>query len=363
MILRITRTFPRKKYNGIGLGSYYLQKFSKEVNIIFTKKINSKYFSINKKNRLIEIQYNDLKFGKKNFFNFLFILISKIYGEFVYFFNIYFYLKKKRIQISKIHLHSINYIFSAIILKKIFNVPLYLNFGGSEYYRLKKYRLLNLIIKNVDIIFTVSKSIFNELKPKFIKKVVHTSNGIDKKVFNCKKNKRKKQLIAVGNLRWQKNYLKMIEAFNIFFKTNKDYKLIIVGDGEEKQKIKHTIQKFNLKKQIILAGYKSQKKISYMLNESEVFLMSSLSEGMPKSLMEALACGTPVVVSDVGDCGFIAKGCGIVVKNYNDKKTFAKAIKSMISDKKKYKKYKLNCLTNSKNFSWKTYCDKVFNYY
>ena len=91
MILRITRTFPRKKYNGIGLGSYYLQKYSKEVNIIFTKKINSKYFSINKKNRLIEIQYNDLKFGENNLFNFLFILISKIYGEFVYFFNIYFY--------------------------------------------------------------------------------------------------------------------------------------------------------------------------------------------------------------------------------------------------------------------------------
>ena len=78
MIIRIARTFPRKKFIGIGLSAYYLQKFSNKKNIIFTKKIKSKIFKIRENNELIEIDYQDLKFGETYSLNLILILISKI---------------------------------------------------------------------------------------------------------------------------------------------------------------------------------------------------------------------------------------------------------------------------------------------
>ena len=145
MIIRIARTFPRKKFNGIGLSAYYLQKFSNKKNIIFTKKIKSKIFKIRENNELIEIDYQDLKFGETYSLNLILILISKIYGEINFFFKIYFYLKKKNYLPTLIHLHSINYFFSAFLLKKIFNVPFYLNFFWYRFFKIKKIK--NFIFK------------------------------------------------------------------------------------------------------------------------------------------------------------------------------------------------------------------------
>ena len=54
----------------------------------------------------------------------------------------------------------------------------------------------------------------------------------------------------------------MIKAFNIFLKQNSEYKLIIIGDGEERNKISLLISLLKLDKKVILLGYQSHKKIS-----------------------------------------------------------------------------------------------------
>lgn len=364
MILRITRTFPRIKYNGIGLSSYYLQKFSKEKNFIFTKKINSRIFKLNKKNRLWQIHYKDLKFKEKNTFSFIFIFFSKIYGEVVFLLNILFIIRKKKIQFSIIHVHSINYILTGIILKKLYKAKLFLNLGGTDFYRMKKYNIFNFIIKRVDNIFTVSKKITNEFKKNGDgNKCVYTSNGIEKNIFENLNLHKEKQFVAVGNLRWQKNYIKMIKAFNIFLKKRSGFKLIIIGEGEEKENILKAIKNLNLSQKVILLGYQKHNKIAKIINQSKVFLMSSKSEGMPKSLMEAIACGTPVISTDVGDCKYISKNCGIILnRNISDTK-YANAMISMIDNKFNYKKFKKNCLKKSKQFSWNAYAEKVIYHY
>jgi glycosyltransferase involved in cell wall biosynthesis len=364
LILRITRTFPRNKFNGIGLSSYYLQKFSKEPNLIFTKKINSKPIAIGKKNLLKEIDYQDFGFKKNNNFSILYIILSKIYGELIYFLNIFFFLKKENIRPTLIHVHSINYIFTGIFLKKIFNVPLYLNLGGTDYYRLKEFKILKFITQNVNKVFTVSKVIFNNSK-KIIKNnnFFFTSNGIDLSIFKYQNIKKKKQFIAVGNLRWQKNYDKMIKAFNIFAKKNSEYKLIIIGEGEERYKISKLISSFKLDNRVILLGYQSHKKISRIINQSQVFLMSSISEGMPKSLMEAIACATPVITTNAGDCSLIAKNCGLILSKKCSEITFANSIVSIIKNKKRYSAFKKNCIKKSIKFDWQKYCDYVFKNY
>ena len=367
MILRLTRTFPRNKFNGVGLSAYYLQKFSNKRNIIFTKKINSKILKLKKKNVLIEIDYKDLKFNQKNVINFIPILITKIYGEIIFFTKIYKYLKQKNLNPSIIHVHSINYIFSGILLKSLYNIPLFLNFTGSDFYRLKKLKILNLIISKVDKVFNVSKKINNELIKLFKnnKKFIHTSNGFDNKIFKNKNLKRKNQFVAVGNLRWQKNYEKMIYAFKLFTKKNNKYKLLIIGNGDkyEKQNLTELIKKNNLEKFVYLKGNLNHKEIAKILNESYLFLMSSKSEGLPKSLIEAIACGTPIITTNAGDCSYVAKNCGIIMDYKCSDIQYSRAIIKLISNKQKWKKFRLNCLKKKYEFSWKKYVSKINKYY
>jgi glycosyltransferase involved in cell wall biosynthesis len=365
LIIRIARTFPRKRYNGIGLSAYYLQKLSNQKNIIFTKKLSSKYFKLKKKNHLIEIDYKDLNFSETNGFNFILILLSKIYGELNFFLKIYFHIKSKNYSPKLIHLHSINYFLTAALLKNIYKIPLFINFSGSDFYRLKKLKILPIVVKTADKVFNVSKKIHSDLIRNYSnnKKFFYTSNGINTNIFKNLNFKRKKQFVAVGNLRWQKNYSKILNAFAIFSKKRLDYKLLIIGEGDEKEKLKLEIKKLKLDKKVILCGYIGHKQIAKIVSESCIYLMSSVSEGLPKSLMESIACGTPVITTNAGDCGLVAKDCGIVLSVKCKNETFADSIYKMISNKALWKKYKDNCLKNSNNYSWEKYCKNISKFY
>ena len=319
---------------------------------------------LNKNNELWQIDYNDLKFKETNTFTFIFILFSKIYGELIFLINIIKIIRQKKIRFSIIHVHSINYILTGIILKKLYKAKLFLNLGGTDFYRMKKYKIVNFIIKRVDKIFTVSKIISEELKKNFDeRKCIFTNNGIEKKIFKKLKLKKKKQFIAVGNIRWQKDYSKMINAFNIFTKTKNDFKLIIIGEGEDKNKILKIIKDKNLLKKVKLLGYQKHTTIAKLINQSYAFLMSSKSEGMPKSLMESIACGTPVITTDVGDCKYIAKSCGIVLNKNCSYAEYAGAMISLLDNKLNHKKFKKNCLRKSKEFTWEVYAKKVIDHY
>ena len=75
-------------------------------------------------------------------------------------------------------------------------------------------------------------------------KLLYIGNGVDVKFFKPNKSylERKKIILSVGNLRWQKNYNLLIEAFSIIHKNNNEWKLVICERGERK-KIEHLIKK------------------------------------------------------------------------------------------------------------------------
>ena len=100
--------------------------------------------------------------------------------------------------------------------------------------------------------------------------------------------KRDKYIITVGNLRWQKDHASMIKAFNIFHKVHSDYKLIIIGEGELRNVLEKQIEKLSLKDSVYLKGKRDQKYIAEFMNRSELFILSSISEGSPKVIYEAM---------------------------------------------------------------------------
>jgi len=126
-------------------------------------------------------------------------------------------------------------------------------------------------------------------------KLVKINNPIDfdliNKYLNSEKITEKDYLIAVGSLEKVKNYENMIDIFEKI--EDKNIKLYIIGEGSLKEKIQSKIKNKKLEDRIKLLGFKKNPYI-YMKN-AKLFIMTSKFEGFPNSVVESIACGTPVI--------------------------------------------------------------------
>lgn len=112
---------------------------------------------------------------------------------------------------------------------------------------------------------------------------------------------RKHRLIAIGRLDPQKGFdwlIDQVAQTPMFQQSSADaWELVIVGEGSQKAELAGKIQKHGLDAQICLAGW--QPDISCWLRDSDIYVLSSRWEGMPNTLLEAMAHGLPVVATNV----------------------------------------------------------------
>jgi glycosyltransferase involved in cell wall biosynthesis len=104
------------------------------------------------------------------------------------------------------------------------------------------------------------------------------------------------RLIAVGRLKAPKDFLTLIRALATL--PGQAFEALIVGDGPERSQIEAEIRRLDLQARVRLAGERSD--VPELLAESDVFVLSSRSEGLPVSVLEAMAAELPVVATDVG---------------------------------------------------------------
>ena len=109
------------------------------------------------------------------------------------------------------------------------------------------------------------------------------------------------KIINIGKLRKIKSQDNIIKAFKKFNdEIHNNSHLTIIGEGKEKNRLKKLAKKFNLKNKIEFTGGLVHNKIPTILNNSDVYIHSSLKEGMPISILEAMSTGMPVIATNVG---------------------------------------------------------------
>ena len=143
-----------------------------------------------------------------------------------------------------------------------------------------------------------------------------------------------KKVISVGRLTSQKNYASLIRAFRNVAEKHSDWILEIYGDGPQEVELKSLITQLNLEKQVFLRGFSSNVK-EVMINAS-IFTLSSVFEGFGLVIVEAMACGLPVV-SYACPCGpkdIITEGKDGFLVNVNDEVTLANQINVLIENEK-----------------------------
>lgn len=125
--------------------------------------------------------------------------------------------------------------------------------------------------------------------------------GIDPSRFNPGRNERGRvfKILQIGTLHWKKDQVTLIKAVALLRDRNIPFQLTIIGEGEERPKIEAEIQKLNLEDLVTLAGAKAQHEVAQLLPQADCYIQSSVSEGIPVAIMEALACELPVVATKI----------------------------------------------------------------
>lgn len=141
-----------------------------------------------------------------------------------------------------------------------------------------------------------------------------------------------KKFITAGRLVYLKNYQSLINAWKIVSQKHPDWLLEIWGDGLLKENLLNQINSFKLNDKVFLKGYTNDI-ISKMLDSSG-YVLSSLHEGMPLVLIEAMSCGLPIV-SYACQCGpkdLIENGKNGFLCEVSDEKKLAEHICTIIED-------------------------------
>lgn len=125
---------------------------------------------------------------------------------------------------------------------------------------------------------------------------------IDLQVFKPMNLPKEYDLIFVGRLEVNKGISLLLEAVKLLvINYHLSIKCLIVGDGPLKKYLKFKIKNFKLQDNVLLYGWaKNFQEIAELMNKSKILAMSSYNEGGPRVVVEAMACGVPVLATNVG---------------------------------------------------------------
>ncbi len=168
----------------------------------------------------------------------------------------------------------------------------------------------------------------------------------------------KENLISfVGRLDREKNVIALLEIFKES-KIPVDWKLQIIGDGNERKNLEQYIEKNQLQKRVIFYGTKTSEEILELLRKSKIFGFTSLKEALPTVLVEAMFCGNALISYDCnyGPSDIINEKNGFLIP-INNKKILKENFEVLIKNKEILNDYMANAFIESQH--WKK--EKIVN--
>lgn len=209
-------------------------------------------------------------------------------------------------------------------LTKIFSFKLYIqclgsdvNFHSQDSFKRK---LLAWSFSKATTIITVSKALEEKvlkITPNAVVKTIY--NGVNFNRFKIKtvSTGNSNSIIFIGNIIKTKGIVELVEAAKILLGNHKNLSFHIVGEGIEKRKLEQSIETLGLSLSIKFHGAIKHDEITNLLHDADLLVLPSYREGVPNVIMEALACGLPVVATKVGGIPEIVNSSnGILLNSY-----------------------------------------------
>lgn len=235
--------------------------------------------------------------------------------------------------------------------------------------------------KNVDKIIAVSKQLKSNIRYYFgidASKISYIPNGVDTSYFrpnldvaNLKQHHKledEKILLCLARISPYKNQLTIIQALPEILKEDADVKVLLVGPISDRsyfEAIQYELSKNNLKDHVIFTGAVDRNLLPKYYSLADVFILPSLSEGMPLVLLEALSSGNAIIASDIPQNKEVAvTGKEAIFINPKNSRELAENVVMLLEDNKLREKMRKQARkTAVKYFDWKVISEKTIELY
>ena len=243
-----------------------------------------------------------------------------------------------------------------MIIAKLFNKKVLIHFHSfsiettinSKYHKIYKY-----LFCNADIVVVLSAYWQNELEKKFkigskVKVLYNPCERPTNKILAAKKM----QILFAGTLNERKGYKDLINAFSLIATKNREWQLILAGNGEIQQG-ELLAKELGIENQVQFLGWINGDTKEKVFQEASIFCLPSYAEGFPMAVLDAWANGLPVICTPVGGLPDIIKnGENALVFEAGNINKLAEHLEKLISDVQLR-----NTLSNESNILSKT----IFN--
>lgn len=329
-VLLISNMFPSSKmpYSGIFIRNQYT---------VLSKLTN------------VDIHY--LKSKKTGFY-------SSIYKYSIFALKFVKYVFKKY---DIVHVHFFSYHFLLSIIYKIFwpKAIIIVTFHGSDLKYLNS-NLLKYFIKYINLIIAVGKDQKIKIESLVINiRVFLLPCGIDNSIFFYKKNTKKYDFIYIGNFFKDKGVDLIIDTLSDDY--FKNYSFCFIGQGYLEKKI------FLLKENINLTilSPRSQSELSNLLNQSKYLLFPSFNDSFGLVVTEALFCGVPAIVSNLGGMKdqIIHNKNGYILETNNTYCLTSYMKKCINLSYEDELKLRINAINSNKYYSLDVTCNRLLKIY
>lgn len=244
-----------------------------------------------------------------------------------------------------------------LLISKIFNIPIKVAsiHGGLKNRRVWRY-IYKYILGRYSFVYCTGISEVTYLKSLGLNDVYWQHSGVRDEFFDklLIKSETEYDVISVGNLIPIKNFDLLLDVALLL----PQYKFVIVGEGILKDILKQrciTEGIFN----ITFVNQVSAKELSKIMDKSKVFLSTSLSEGTPTVLLEAMTKGLPSIITPSNDYSdLIVNGDNGYIVKY-DAKHIAYNLTKVLEDKVLYDYITSYNLKSSKNFGWESVAKNI----
>lgn len=259
--------------------------------------------------------------------------------------------------------------------RSVDELPYIISLRGSdvpgEHARLKlDYKILAPVFRriweNADAIVANSRGLKNralKFLPSVLIEVI--PNGVDLNFFRPAENKprdAKIKLLTVGRLSVTKRVEMLIDAVRILHDTGFNAHLTVVGGGALQNRLKSLITTAKLDDRIELTGRIEQEKMPQIYRQSDIFVSATLQEGMSNAMLEAMACGLPIVTTPCEGIEELIGDNGIVV-GQTSAQAIADAVKSIVDNEQLYNKMCTQARARAEQFNWKNVADQYLQMY